>query len=470
MSASAGSRARRAAPSRRPPGVVALPVLAAALVVAAALAGAGGEQARPPRAVPVAATTYACAAAPDVATGQVRPGGGAAARTLPGGAAVEGVVDPGRWVRSDLDDALGGRAQALVVSRTGAGVGAVGFATGVLGDDDGDGLVVGACPGVTDDAWYAGLGSSARHRSELVLTNLGQAQAVVDLTLWTPDGPVDAVGADGLVVEPGESRVVALDDLAAGEPTLGVHVSRRRGAVAVAALDTSTGATQGSELVSPAAAPRRDQVVAGLPQGERGRTLHVLNPGERTAQVRVEALGARGPFVPEGLGDVRVGPGQVATVALPRSVGSGSVALRLTSDVAVVPSVTVSPTGDDVAVLESARAWRGSAVVPLGGGIGVPELVLTAPDADGGAIRLVLEARGADEQVLGTAEVSVPAGTTLAVDPDDDLDLADATSLVVRSEGAVVGSATYRDGDRRAALRLDPAPTTVRAPRVVPAP
>jgi hypothetical protein len=373
-------------------------------------------------------------------------------------------------VRSDLEGLLEGRAQALVVTRTGEAAGGVGFATGVLDDDQGGGLVVGACPGVVDDAWYAGLGSGARDRGELVLTNLGEAQAVVDVSLWTPDGPVETVGGDGIVVEPGSSRRLALDELAAGEPTLGVHVSRRRGAVAVAALATSTGDRDGSELVSPAHAPARDQVVAGLPPGERGRTLHVLNPGDRTATVQVEALGQRGPFVPEGLGDLRVGPGRVSTVELPRSVGSGRVALRVRSDVPVVPSVTVDPTSDDLAVLEPASAWRGPAVVPLRGGVGTPELVLTAPDERGGRRTVVLEARGADEQVLDRAEVRIDAGTTVGVDPAEELDLADATSLVIRSTGGVVGSATYRDGDRLAALRLDAAPTTVPAPRVVPAP
>ncbi len=471
MSAPAGSRARRAAPARRrPPLVLILPLVAALLVALVGLLPPGSASREGPRAVRAEGSTYACAAAPDVATGQVRPVGGAAARTVPGGAVVRDVVDPRRWVRSDLADVLEGGARALVVTRTGGSAGGVGFATGVLDGDEGGGLVVGACPGVVDDAWYVGLGSDARHRSELVLTNLGEAQAVVDVSFWTPDGPVETVGGDGIVVEPGSSRRLALDELAAGEPTLGVHVSRRRGAVAVAALDTSTGDRDGSELVDPTSAPARDQVVAGLPPGETGRTLHVLNPADRTATVQVEAVGQRGPFVPEGLGDLRVGPGRVATLDLPRSVGSGRVALRVRSDVAVVPSVTVAPTTDDLAVLEPARRWRGPAVVPLRGGVGVPELVLTAPDEQAGPRTVVLEARGPDERVLDRAEVRVEAGTTVGLDPAEELELDDATSLVVRSTGGVVGSATYRDGDGLAALRLDAAPTTVPAPRVVPAP
>lgn len=417
----------------------------------------------PPRPVPVRETSYACAGAPTLLTGQVEPGGSAQARVVPGDRAVDGAVSPESWVRSDLRSALGRADRSLVVTQRGSGAGAVGFTAGVAGAARGDGLVVGRCPGVVDDAWFAGLGSAQRRSTSLVLTNLADSPAVVDISLWSSDGPVDAVSGDGLLVEPGATRTVALADLAAGETTLGVHVSRRRGSVAVAALDTSTGAAQGTELVSPAAGAARTVVVAGLPAGGDTRTVTVLNPGDTTARARVEVLGPDGPFVPEGLDELRVRAGSVTSVEVPASVGRAAAAVRVQSSVPVVASATSAGT-DDFSTLEQVAGWSGAAVVPLGDGLGTPDLVVSAPGDRGR--RLVLAARGPDQQTSDRAEVTVPAGTTISVALARQLDLDGATSVVVRSSGGVVGAAQYRVDGRQASLALQAAPVDVLTPRV----
>lgn len=463
-----GARERRAARAGgRSVVALLLPLLALGLVLPAALAPRGGDDRVAPRPVPVQDTRYACAGGPGVVTGQVSGGGSASATVSPTGDAVDGVVDPARWVRADLARALGRGDRSLVVAQRGDASGAVGFVTGVLGASRGDGLVVGRCPGVVDDAWYAGLGSAQRHQGALLLTNLADTPAVLDVTLWSTDGPVDAVGGEGLVVEPGATRTVQLSDLAAGEDVLGVHVARRRGAVAVAALDTSTGSAQGSELVSAVPRPARRVVLGGLP-ADGSRTLTVLNPGDATARARVEVLGPDGTFSPDGLDEVRVRAGSVTTVRLPASVGDAPAALRVVADTPVVATATSAADGD-VAVLEGVRAWTGAAVVPVGGdAVGVPDLLLTAPGDAGRTV--VLEGRGSDLARRTRAEVSVPAGTTVAVDLARTLELSGVSSVVVRSEGGVVGTARYSADGRRASLAIEAAPVEVLTPGVRPAP
>lgn len=472
MSRPAPTRAgsRRSEPARtgvrRVSPVLLLPLGAVLLALVVAFVPADEPPASAPRPVPVLDTAYACAGAPDVATGQVRAGD--AAQVTASGADgvvsddVPDVTDPGAWVRSELADA-GDDVDALVVRQQGESSGAVGFVSGVLSDDDGDGLVVGPCSGVVDDAWWVGLGSGGRHQSRLVLTNLGDTPAVADLALWTPEGPVEGVDDQGIVVDAGQSRTVDLSDVAAGEPDLAVHLERRRGALAATAVDTATGASAGSEIVDPVSSASRDVVVGGLPEGDRGRTLQVLNPGEETARVQVEVLGPDGPFAPEGLDEISVPAGGTTSVEVPDSAGSDPVALRLAATRPVVAGVSVSASGDDTARMEGVGAWEGDAVVPLGGDLETPELLLTAPD---GARRVVVEAHGADLGVLAEAEVDVPEGSTVGVDLADVLDLGDAAYVVVRSEGGVVGAAQYADGDRTASLALTAAPTEVVAPRV----
>ncbi len=89
-----------------------------------------------------------------------------------------------------------------MVQQRGRASGAVGFFAGTAPKKGGGGLVVGSCPGVVDDAWLMGLGSGGKHFSTLILTNLADTPAAVDLSLWGPKGKIDAVGSEGIVVKP----------------------------------------------------------------------------------------------------------------------------------------------------------------------------------------------------------------------------------------------------------------------------
>ena len=441
--------------------VAVLPVLVV-LLLGVVVALPEHEQDASATSTPVTQTTYACAGAPVASTGQVSAGDDVRATVL-GEEPTDApdAADPGAWTRSRL----GG---PLVVTQDGEGSGAVGFASGALDAALGGGLVVDACPDVFDDAWFTGLGSGDGHTSRLLLTNLADTAAVVDVTVWGPEGRIDAVDASGVVVEPQTSLTLPLADLAAGEPDLAVRVERRRGAVAVAALDSvTTGGATGSELVTAVAGPARRQVLPGVPAGAAGRTLQVLNPTGSTVRVAVEAIGPEGTFVPEGLDEVRVGAGATERVQVPRSAGAGALALRLVADAPVVASV-LSTAGGDRSTAEAAPRLSGPAVVPVGPGLGTPDLLLTVAGDD--AAGVVLEARGRDLATLAEADVDLEAGLTTSVDLAEVLDLEGAAFVVVRPTGSVHGAAAYRTGDGTASLALQAAPVEVLAPRVRPLP
>lgn len=473
-------RSRHSAPSRRaetarggrpgspltgPLSIAVLPVLAALLLALVAWAPGQDDDSRASaETVAVGESAYACAGAPSLQTGQVAPGEEARARALPGGDVLDGAADPQRWVAVDLAD-LEGEPEAVAVAQRGERSGPVGFAHGRLPGSDGGGLVVGPCSDVVDDAWYTGLGSGEGRDSRLVLSNLGRTPAIADIRLWSPSGPVEAVSSEGVVVEPGESREIALTDLAAGEPELAVRVERRRGALAVSAIDVASGAISGSELPTSAMPPARRLTVPGVPGGDDARTLQLVNPGDSTARVRVEALGAEGPFVPEGLDAVRVEAGSTTSVELPESIGEEPVGLRLTAEVPVAAGVRVDSGGDDIATVPARGPWRGDAVVPLAGGLPDPELALTAA---GSAGRVEVEAFDADLGSLGSVPVQVSADQTVAVALAEELDLAEAAFLVVRQDdgGSVAGAVTYRQGDRAATMALTAAPRDALVPPV----
>lgn len=466
---STGTRARRRTRTTfgQRARTVGLPLGAGLLLVLAFVLPDGSDDDRPPGQVSVARSTYACPGGEDVSVtaGQVAAGTAATAQTLPDRTPVDALADATAWRSSDVD------ADGLVVDQRGQGSGAVGFFSEGAPRSDGGGLVVGSCPPTVDDSWYLGLGSGAKHLSSLVLTNVSSSPAVADLSFWGAQGRIDAVDAEGVVVEPFSVRRVDLRDLVAGEAELAVRVERRRGSLTAAALDSSTAVFRGTESLAPTQAPQRQQVVAGLPDGAKGRTLLLLNPTTSTARVAVRVLGAEGGIAPEGLESVKVDAGRLTAVEVPASAGSDAAALRITSDQPVSASVRVAPSTRDHAVVEAVPALDGPAVVPVDLDVdtGTPELVLTAPRRRGD---VRLEAFDVQMRRLATAGVAVDAGTTTTVDLgsgevlDPEPDAGDVAYVVVRAEGEVMGAATYRQGNRIASLGLTAAPVTVLGPHV----
>ena len=450
-----GQRVRTAAP----------PVVAALLLGLAFLLPDGSDARRPPGPVSVARSAYACPAGDgiSVSAGQVAPGTSASASSLPDRTPLDSLGDATSWRRDTVD------ASGVVMDQEGRGSGAVGFFSQSAGKAAGGGLVVGSCPPTVDDSWFVGAGSGGQHLSTLVLTNLSSSPAVADVSFWGPEGKIDAIDAEGIVVEPFTVRRVDLRDLAAGEADLAVRVERRRGSLAVAALDSSTAVFRGTDALDPTAAPRRDQVVAGMPADSGTRTLMLVNPSTSTARVGVQVVGPKGRFAPKGLDSVKVDAGRFTEVAVPKSAGKDGAALWLRSDQPVAASVRVAPSKRDRAVVETTPVLDGSAVVPVDLGVGTdaPELVLTA---HGRAGRVRLEAFDERMRSQATADVSVEADTTKTVDLGSTkvLDAKDVAYVVVRSDGGVAGAATYRRGGGIASLGLTEAPVTVLGAQVRP--
>ncbi|MGJ9421140.1 DUF5719 family protein [Aeromicrobium sp. CF3.5] len=443
-----------------------LPGAAAVMVLVASLVPGRSDDPAPAQSVDVVETSYACPAGrgTTVGAGQVRAGDDRSVRVFPEDADAEAATamsDPGAWTTSEFD------AEGVVVTETGQGAAASGHFGRVAPDDQGGGLAVGRCPGVADDAWFLGAGSGGRHFSTLVLSNLSSAPAVADVELWGTEGPIDAVEASGITLDAYEVRRLPLQDLAAGESVLGLEVQRTRGALSATVLDRFTAAPAGSETIGSAQAPRRDQIIGGVDGGAEDKELMLLNPGDQTARVDIESLGADGTFPVEDLQDLVVEPGAYVEVDVPDSVGSGPQAFRVVGDQPVAAGLRVRANDTDYAVSETTPALDGSAVVPvdLGSGVTAPQLLLTAPDR---AASVDVEVFDAQMTSLGSSSVDVDAGTTQSVRAVPE-GTSDAAYVVVRGTGDVVAAASYSGGDRISSLAVVPTPVSVAAPAVRPA-
>ncbi len=434
------------------------PVLAILLLIGAVFLPDPREGPRDPRSVAVSRSAYACPGDVNVAAGQIAPAGAVKAVSLPGGRSVGSLERPDRW-------RLAKTSRTTVVEQFGRGSGGAGFFTTTAGEAEGGGLIVAACPPTVDESWFVGLGSGAKHESRLELTNLSDVIAVADISLWGADGPIEAVGAEGITLKPQQRQTLDVSKLADGEPELAVRVERRRGAFAVTAFDGSSRVFGGSEVPAPTRAPRRDQVVTGLPAGARNRTLLVVNPSTSTSRLSVSVLGRRGTFSPGGLQAVRIPAGRVTSLPLPAALGADGLSLRITSEQPVAVAVRVAEAKDDYAYSVSAHALDGPALVPvdLGGGTSRPRLTLSAP---AGKAAVTVTGFDARMKQLASERHELPAGTTSTVALTGLTDSDRLAYVVVEPRGDVVGSATFRKDEGIASIPLEAAPVRVLGPDV----
>ena len=436
------------------------PAVAVLLVIVAIFLPDPRDKPREPDSVAVSRTAYACPADAAMAAGQVAPAQSVRAISLPSRRRLASLERTNVWRQASPT-------RPVVIEQFGRGSGATGFFAATAPEDDGAGLIVGECPPTVDESWFVGLGSGAKHESRLVFTNLSDVIAVADVSLWGDEGPIDAVGGTGIVIQPYRSRTITVSSLAAGEREVAAQVERSRGAFSVVAFDGSRQVDAGSEAAPPTLSPRRDQVVAGVPAGAKNRTLLVLNPSTTTSRLSVSVLGRRGPFAPDGLDAVRLPAGAVTTVSLPSSLGNDAFSLSLHSDQPVVAAIRAAAGKQDYGYAVSTPRLDGPALVPvdLNAGTERPRLSITAADDEAAAVSVT----GFDARMrkLGSSRTDIATGSTVGIDLTKLTD-SDALAYVVvePTAGRVVGSAAFRKDDGLAIVPLREAPIRVLGPDV----
>lgn len=372
--------------------------------------------------------------------------------------ALGGATDPLGLSRGELE-AVGGPAP-VVAGRGPAAVGLFAART----DRVRGAAATARCVAPRGTWWFAGAGAGLDHASHLVLANPDQGPAVVDLTLYGPDGPVDTVATRGLQVRPGESLSLPLAELAPQTDELLVRVAATRGRVAAAVLDRfarSAASRPGLAWLPDAERPERRLLLAGLPDRAGARTLLVANPGDRQALVDVEVAGAAGSFAPAGLGQISVAPGSVATVDVTDAVPAGEpVALRVAATVPVVASVRTAAGDSTYAGPAPALTGPAAAVLPDGARSTVQ---LTAGN-EGSVVRLT--GRTSNGEVTGRTRLRLPAGGTAGWTPSR------GTGYVLAEpiRGRVAGAVSHAGPGLLAQTPLVTLPVTVTLPPVVPGP
>ncbi len=233
------------------------------------------------------------------------------------------------------------------------------------------GLMAAPCTPPSTEHWFVGVGASADHRTELILTNPDDGQAEVDLRFYGQTGVVVVPGSPGLIIDGRSSRTVTLESLVEVEGPLTVAVRASEGRVSAMALDRRSRTVEpaGADWQSSSVAPTTSMVVPGVPEGAGARDLVVVNPGTERAEVRVEVLGIEGPFAPIGAETLVIPPETSASVGLTPGLAEQSGSIRLISTQPVTAAVhsvsSVDGARPDIAVQPAVAPVSRTGVVAL---------------------------------------------------------------------------------------------------------
>ena len=265
------------------------------------------------------------------------------------------------------------------------------------------GLSMTSCDRPTASQWFAGVTSSADGSADVVLLNSDDQDATVDIAVYGPEGRVNAPGSRGIIVPARTRRVLPLGPLFSAPQAVSLHVSTSAGRVAALVRQRILRSDRhaGSDWLPPTADPATAIVIPGIPAGRGLRDLIVVNPGERTASVTLQVLGAGGPTAVPGFETLDLPPQASQVIPLSGALARASVGLRLSSEQKITAGV-ISGSGGAV---DTADVSTQVATTVLGG----PGVLALSPAR---RVRPALHlASGSTEPVQVRVVVSSAAGT-----------------------------------------------------------
>lgn len=283
------------------------------------------------------------------------------------------------------------------------------------------------------EAWFVGPGPAGAD-VRLYLANADPAPVDASIMIYSGEGPVLSERGSGVILGPGEHRVIDLRELAPSPLVMALRVSTGSGRVA-AAVKAVLGERRGVDWLPAAAPPSTSVVVPGIPGTAGRRELYVTAPGDQDTVVQVKAVLKDGFYALKNKEEVDVPAGTTVTLDLTTGIGGQPAALVLTADVPIVAGMMIAGTGtaQDVAFTAGAPPIDLGSVVAdgLASGKQTSRLVLSAPFAAGAVQVQLVPKKGAAPRPMA---VSVPAGRTREIKLTPPRGSGSAFAVVVRPE------------------------------------
>lgn len=322
------------------------------------------------------------------------------------------------------------RNDALVVRSRGplsAGLEAEQVTRGQRGRDRG--LAGLRCEAPGTEAWFLGGGTTIEDVTTLVLVNVDDLPATVDVRIFTASGAVDHRIGQGITINPHTRQVINLDTLAPDRRLLAVHVHNRRGRVA-AAMRTSAlrgDVPLGVDWIPQSTPPSTSVLVPGLPQlaqdSKGTRIILISNPGTDDTTVSLQVTTSDGQFVPAGLDARPVPAGATIAERIDTQTRESPLAVRVVSEGGpILAAGFVSDVQEDAPAHEFAYT---AGTLPLSGPALLTDLVidrptestliLTAPDTAASVRVSLIRVLGTTGGLPAAKIVRIPAGRTVTL-------------------------------------------------------
>ena len=176
------------------------------------------------------------------------------------------------------------------------------------------GLAAASCSEPANDLWLVGGSTEVGRTTLLTLSNPTEVTATVSLEVFTEQGYIDSSAADGIIVLPGEQRILSLAGYAPDAIAPVVRVMSVGGQI-LANLQQSVTRTlmpSGVEWIAPGSGAATQQIIAGVVlsgQHDHDRSevsdvtsdlepgIRILVPGEKNSEVTVTLLSNEGKKV-----------------------------------------------------------------------------------------------------------------------------------------------------------------------------
>ena len=326
-------------------------------------------------------------------------------------------------------------------------------------------LVATACAPTASEQWFTAVGAGATHGSVVELVNPNPGAAVADVSVWSPNGPLDATGLRGITVPGDSSARLDLAELAPRRGELTVQVTTLRGQLSAAVLDTYDelgGGVRATEWLPGQGAPTEDSLLLGLARGPGERTLVLGNPGESELRAEIKVVTPRAVFSPAGVEPVRVAPGTTQKVTLSSLLeevaDQGAIGVVVTANGPLTATMRQFVDGD-LSLLGPAEPVSSATAVVLPEGR--KRLLLADPGSVGVA---TVTALAADGDRLFSKKLDLEPGTGANIELPTGADL-----VVLSPEQTTVRAAVLVVADGSAAVRMRELPRTGLVPHVRPA-
>lgn len=263
------------------------------------------------------------------------------------------------------------------------------------------------CTDPGSDLWFVGTGQAAGASSiRLYLINTDALAATVNVLITTDSGAVSTEAFSGITVPPHQTVTESLTAAVDGSQVVALNVISTAGRVAAAVLEGSPGS---GTWLPEAAAPSTSVIIPGLSAASSEARLFIAVPGQTNASVSVTALSPQGRLKPFGSTLVSASASAASEFAL-SSLGAGTDAIELTSDVPITAAVLVPGIGIGTVTSAVAPVSQQSVVAgnPVRGGYSTRVLV----SAPGASARVAVSTIPATSPAT---DVTVRSGRTVSI-------------------------------------------------------